>query len=462
MSTLVLQTRHGASVELSAGQIEAFSRVITGNVLLDGDAGYEESRTVWNAMVDRRPALAARCRSSADVAAAVTFARTHDLLLSVKGGGHSVAGHAVCDGGLLIDLSLMQRVEVDAEARTVRVQPGVLWRTLDEATQAHGLATTGGTVSHTGVAGLALGGGLGWLMAQHGLACDNLLSADVVLADGTLATASEGEHGDLFWALRGGGGNFGVVTSFTFRLHPVGPMVSGGLRLYSLDQAREVLRFYRTFSRAAPDDLTAFAVIMTLAGGPKVVAVAAAWFGDSTAAEAALAPLRQFGTPMADMIGPMPYLLVQRMFDAAVPHGLFRYWKSGYFAELTDELIEVLVTRGEQLSPMSALLFFHMHGASVRVAPDATAFAARRDQWDIDILTQWTDREDADAHVASTRTFWEAISPFSTGVYVNHLDGDDHLRVRSAFGDNHSRLAAIKRRYDPGNLFQHNHNIEPA
>ena len=462
MSTLVLQTRHGASTELTPEHVAAFKKALQGRVLLDGDEGYDEARAVWNAMIDRRPAMVARCAASADVATAVTFARTHDLLVSVKGGGHNVAGHAVCEGGLLIDLSRMQGVQVDPDARTVRVEPGVLWRTVDEATQAHGLATTGGTVSHTGVAGLTLGGGLGWLMARHGLTCDNLLSSDVVLADGSLVTASDAEHPDLFWALRGGGGNFGVVTSFTFRLHPVGPMILGGMRLYPLEQAREVLHFYRTFSATAPDDLTAFAVVMTLPNGPKAVAVAAACFGDPAAGESMMAPLRQFGTPLADMIGPMPYLQLQQLFDAAAPRGISRYWKSGYFQALDDELIEVLVSRGAELSPMSALLLFHMHGASSRVAPDATAFAARRDQWDIDILTQWTGVEDGGHHVSSTRDFWEAIAPFSSGVYVNHLDEDDQPRSRTAFGSNYFRLAALKRRYDPDNLFRHNNNIPPA
>jgi len=299
-------------------------------------------------------------------------------------------------------------------------------------------------------------------MSRHGLTCDNLLSAEVVLADSSLVTTSDTAHPDLFWAIRGGGGNFGVVTSFTFRLHRVGPEIIGGMRLYPFEQAADVLRFYRTFSATASDDLTAFAVILTLPGGPKAVAIATAWFGDPVAAEEALKPLRQFGEPLADMIAPMPYLQLQQLFDAAAPHGISRYWKSGYFDALGDELIDVLVTRGAGLSPMSALLFFHMHGVSSRVAPDATAFAARRDQWDIDILTQWTEAADADRHVAWTREFWDAVAPFSTGVYVNHLDGDDQPRARSAFGANYDRLVALKGRYDPENLFRHNNNIPPA
>ena len=462
-SSVVLKTRQDSQVHVDSATVSALSATLEGQLLLVGDAGYDQARTVWNAMIDRHPALIARCATTADVVAAVNFARHHGVLVSVKGGGHNVAGHAVCEGGLVIDLSLMQAVQVDVAARTVRVQPGVLWATVDNITQAHGLATTGGTVSHTGVAGLTLGGGLGWLMAKHGLTCDNLRSAEVVTADGRVLLPSESDHPDLYWALRGGGGNFGVVTSFEFALHEIGPTILGGLRLYPLDQARDVLRFYRTFSAQAPDDLTAFAVMMTLPDGTQAVAVAVAWFGDMLEGQAALAPLRAFGAPLADMIGPMPYVQLQQLFDAAAPHGISRYWKSGYFHTLDDDLLEILVTRGAKLSPMSALLFFHMHGASSRVAPDVTAFAARRDQWDIDILSQWIDNAEAEAQVDDARAFWGAIAPFSAGVYSNHLDGDEgQPRVRSAFGSNYARLAEIKQRYDPDNVFRHNNNIPPV
>jgi FAD/FMN-containing dehydrogenase len=282
-----------------------------------------------------------------------------------------------------------------------------------------------------------------------------------VTAVGSVLTASDSENPDLFWALRGGGGNFGVVTSFQFRLHQVGPTIVGGLRAYPLDQAREVLRFYRTFSASAPDELTSFAMVLTLPGGPQAVAIAVAWVGEPERGDAVLAPLRAFGVPLVDMIGPMPYVQLQQMFDASVPHGISRYWKSGYFTELGDELIDVLVSGASGLSPLSALLFFHMHGAYSRVAPDATAFATRRDQWDIDILTQWTDSTEAERHIAATRAYWEALAPFSSGAYGNHLDRDDQPRVRATFGDNHARLAAVKRRYDPDNVFRHNNNIAP-
>ena len=456
-------TRGAAPAGLDRSTLDAFAASLDGRLLVAGDDGYDASRTIWNAMIDRRPGLVACCASAADVATAVRFARRHDLLLSVKGGGHNVAGHAVCEGGLLIDLSPMQEVTVDVPGRSVRVQPGVLWAAVDQATQAHGLATTGGTVSHTGVAGLTLGGGLGWLMARHGLTCDNLLRVDLVTAAGEAITASADSHPDLFWALRGGGGNFGIATAFEFRLHEVGPTIVGGLRLYPFDQAREVLRFYRDFSSRAPDDLTAFAAVMTLPDGTRTVAVITAWFGDLARADEVLAPLRAFGTPIADLIGPMPYLQLQQTFDASVPHGIPRYWKSGYFPVLDDALIDVLVERAAGLSPMSALLFFHMHGAFGRVPSDATAFAARQDVWDIDILSQWTDPGDAAAHIEATRAFWHAIAPFSRGVYVNHLDADDaQPRARTAFGANYARLAEVKRRYDPDNVFRHNTNITPA
>jgi FAD/FMN-containing dehydrogenase len=463
MTTVAAKSRDGNAVLVDTRTVETLRGALGGRLLVPGDAQYDEARTVWNAMIDRRPALIARCRDAHDVATSVRFARQHDLLLSVRGGGHNVAGLAVCDGGLMIDLSAMQEVDVDPVARRVRVAPGVLWSAVDRATQAHGLATTGGTVSHTGVAGLTVGGGVGWLMATHGLACDNLVRADVVTSDGSLLTASHDEHPDLFWALRGGGGNFGIVTSFEFHLHPVGPMIVGGMIVYPLEQAREVLRFYRDFSGSASDELTAFAMLMTLPDGPRVVAIAAAWFGGLTEGETVMAPLHAFGTPIADMIGPMPYLQLQQMLDAAAPHGIPRYWKSGYAHTLGDDLIDLFATSASSLSPLSALMIFQVHGAAGRVPSDATAFVNRRDQYDINLLAQWIDPSESDVHIRSARGLWDAFAPYTAGVYVNHLDHDDgRARVRAAYGANYSRLAAIKRRYDPDNLFRHNNNIAPA
>lgn len=443
--------------------VEVLRTGLRGELLRPGNPSYDEVRTVWNAMIDRRPALIVRCAGASDVIEAVAFARAQGLEVSVRGGGHNVAGNAVCEGGLMIDLSRMRSIRVDPTLRTARVEPGATWRELDEEAQNFGLATTGGTVSHTGVAGLTLGGGLGWLMARHGLACDNLFSVEIVTADGQLRTASEEENEDLFWAVRGGGGNFGIVTSFEFRLHRVGPTVLGGMVLYPLEQAREVLRFYREYARNAPDDLTVFAGLLTTPDGHPVVAIIPGWFGALEEGELYLEPLRRFGSPIADLTGPVPYGQFQTLFDAAAPFGIPRYWKSGLFRELPDELIAAIVEHTERkTSPFSAVLFFHMHGAAARVDSDATAFAHRADQWDIDILAQWTDPAEADQHIGWTRAFWNTLESFSEGVYVNHLDADDgEGRVRTSYGANYERLTILKQKYDPANFFHLNNNIAP-
>ncbi|MEZ4861004.1 MAG: FAD-binding oxidoreductase [Caldilineaceae bacterium] len=437
---------------------------LQGELLCPADPGYDAARTVWNAMIDRRPALIARCTTANDVVQAVNFARTQEMIVSVRGGGHNVAGKAVCDDGLMIDLSPMKGIQVDPAQRTAHVEPGVLWSELDQATQAFGLATTGGTVSHTGVAGLTLGGGLGWLLATHGLACDNLLSAEIVLADGRQVIASATENPDLFWAIRGGGGNFGIVTDFAFRLHPVGPTVLGGMVLYPVDQAKAVFQFYRDFSANCPDALTVYAGMISTPDGLPVVALIAGWFGALDEGQQALAPLRAFGAPLADMIGPLPYTQLQSMLDGAAPFGLPRYWKSGYFSELSDEVIDQIIAHASRkLTPLSVAILFHLHGVASRTAPDATAFVHRRDLWDFDIIAQWTDPATAEENITWARSFWQAVAPFSTGVYVNHLDTDDgSQRVQSAYGANHARLAALKAEYDPTNFFRLNHNIEPS
>jgi len=444
--------------------VAAFKQSLKGPLLRTGDAGYDEARTVWNAMIDRRPALIARCTDAEDIVCAVNFARAQDLLVSVRGGGHNVAGKAVCEGGLMIDLSLMKGIEVDPVQRTARVEPGVIWSEMDQATQAHGLATTGGTVSHTGVAGLTLGGGLGWLLATHGLSCDNLLTAEMVLADGRQVTASDTEHPDLFWAIRGGGGNFGIVTSFQFCLHPVGPTVLGGMVLHPIEDAQSVLRFYREFSANSPDALTVYAGLISTPDGQPVVALIVGWFGVLEEGEQVLAPLRSFGSPLADLVGPLPYCQLQSMLDAAAPFGLPRYWKSGYFKALPDDLLDSIVAHAiARTSPFSVIIFFHMHGAATQVPTTATAFGHREDQWDFDIIAQWTDPATANEHITWARNFWQAVAPFSTGVYVNHLDADDQAaRVQSAYGVNYEHLAAVKRVYDPTNFFRLNHNIAPS
>jgi len=463
MSDMKANTLTGVDVLLEESAVAAFKASLRGQLLTPADEGYDAARIVWNSMIDKRPALIARCAGAADVVKSVNFARMRELLVSVRGGGHNIAGAAICDGGLMIDLSLMRGVRVDPVNRAARAEPGLTWKELDHETLAFGLATTGGTVSHTGIAGLTLGGGMGWQMAQHGLTCDNLLAVDIVTADGRLLTASETQFEDLFWAVRGGGGNFGVVTSFEYRLSPMAPVILGGMMLYPMDQAKAALKFYRDYSRHAPDDLTAFAALLSLPDGVNVCAIIVGWFGPVDEGARRLEPLRNFGTPLADLTGEIPYSRLQTLFDDAAPFGLRRYWKSGYFPELSDELIEVMLKHAAiKTSPYTAILFFHIHGAAARVEPGATAFNARRNQWDFDILAQWLDGGDDARHIAWARGLWQEVEPFTKGVYTNHLDADDGAtRVRAAYGANYERLVSVKTRYDPGNLFRLNSNIAP-
>jgi len=444
--------------------VRNFAADMRGPVLQPCDAGYDQARIVWNGMIDRRPALIARCTGPADVMTAVRFAAKNRLLLSVRGGGHNITGNAVCDGGLMIDLSPMKGIRVDPIGRTVRAEAGLTWGEFNRETQAFGLATTGGVVSTTGIAGLTLGGGLGWLMGKHGLSCDNLLSADLVTADGQLLTASAERNPDLFWGLRGGGGNFGVVTSFEYRLHPLSPVLAG-MVVHPIEKAREVLRFYRDFCRSCPDEMMAAAALMTSPEGAPVAVIIAAYIGDIESGERAVAPLRQFGSPLADTIAPTSYVALNTLFDAAVPYGnMQRYWKSSFLKELGDELIELFVARSAKfLSPMSMVLFFHMHGAAVRADRDATAFGLRHDQWDYDVISQWTDPVEAADHIRWTREFWTAVEPFASGeVYVNHLDAEEAGRIRGAYSQGYERLVALKNEHDPTNLFRMNQNIKPT
>src|SRR3954447_927507 len=379
MTTISAVAANGGRIELTEADITGFRNGLRGSLLASGQDGYESARRVWNGNVDRRPALIARCAGVADVQQAVNFARMHRLLVSVRGGGHAVSGYGTNDDGLVIDLSALKGIQVDPATRTARAQAGVLWRELDHETQAFGLATTGGTVSNTGIAGLTLGGGLGWLMGVHGLTVDNLLSADVITADGQFRTASAKEHADLFWALRGGGGNFGIVTSFEYRLHPVS-QVLGGVVIYPLDQAGEVLRFYRDFCPGLPDEAEAFCVILTSPEGIPVVALALGYNGPVADGEKVLAPARQFGRPVADLVGPMPYQARQKLLDEPnAIDGLHRYWRSAFTRQISDGLIDVLTdTAASFTSPLSAMVFFYVHGAATRVPVTETAFAARR------------------------------------------------------------------------------------
>jgi FAD/FMN-containing dehydrogenase len=365
----------------------------------------------------------------------------------------------------VIDLSLMKAISVDPVRRTVRAEGGVLWREFDQATQAHGLATTGGTVSNTGIAGLTLGGGLGWLMGKHGASVDNLISADVITADGDLRRASATEHSDLFWALRGGSGNFGVVTSLEYRLHPV-DQVLGGMVLHPLDHAAEMLRFYRDFCPTLPDEAAAFAALLTSPEGVPLAGMLLGYNGPIEEGERILAPARHFGQPVADLVSPMPYCVRQAMLDLPnAEHGLHRYWRSAFTEQLSDDLIKVMVEGATKFSsPLSAMILFYVHGAITRVPADATAFGSRRAQWDFDVIGQWSDGAESSKHIAWVRDFWARLEPHLNGtVYVNHISDDDRPeKVRASFGENLPRLRQIKSVYDKSNLFRVNSNIPPA
>jgi FAD/FMN-containing dehydrogenase len=464
MTNLAAVTADGRATTLSTDTIASFRTGLRGELIATDHAGYDAARRVWNGNVDRRPALIARCTGVADVRRAVEFARANQLRLSVRGGGHSAPGYGTNDGGMVIDLSPMKGIRVNPEARTVRAEGGVLWREFDRETQAFGLATTGGTVSNTGIAGLTLGGGLGWLMGKHGLTVDNLLSADLITADGEFRTVTATEHKDLFWALRGGAGNFGVVTSLEYRLHPV-TTVLGGLVIYPLDQARDLLRFYRDFCPTLPDEAEAYAGLLTSPDGVPVAALILGYNGPVEQGEKVLAPARKFGRPVADVVGPMPYAARQTLLDEPnAVHGLHRYWRSAFTERLSDEFIDVAVDGASRFSsPLSALVFFYVHGAAVRIPVTETAFAARRTQWDFDAIGCWTDGAQSAQHTEWVKALWARLEPHLQGhAYVNHLAADDQPeKVRASFGQNYGRLREIKAKYDPQNLFRVNSNIAP-
>ncbi|WLB55769.1 FAD-binding oxidoreductase [Bradyrhizobium japonicum] len=445
-----------------------------GRLISADHADYDSARAVWNGAIDRRPHLIARCIGTADVVAAVRFARNHDLGIAIRGGGHNVAGTAVCDDGIVIDLSTMRGVRVDPADRRAWVQGGALWGDVDHETQAHGLATTGGIVSHTGVAGLTLGGGVGWLMRKHGLTVDNLLTINLVTADGGLLRVSEDEHPDLFWALRGGGGNFGVVTSFEFRLHPVGPIVLAGPILWDATDAAEVLRLYRDFIAGAPDELgtvVRFGTAPPLTVIPEnlhwrpVMMVGACYAGPIEEGERVLRPLRASRTPLLDLVGPAAYVGFQSALDSTVVHGWNYYWKSTHLPEVRDDLIDVITEHAFSCSsPRSYAAMFHLKGAVSRIAEGATAFGNRQASHAITLDAVWRSGEDfGDRDTAWTRQFFAALRPFRQGVYVNFLGGDeDPGRIREAYGDAvYDRLVDVKTTYDPENVFHHNQNIRP-
>ena len=456
-----ISTASGASIKEAA--VAAFKAGLRGQLLRPGDDAYDGARKIWNGMFDRRPALIARCAGTADVVSAVNFARDQGLQVAVRGGGHSFPGHSVCNGGLIIDLSPMRGIRVDPAARTAQAQPGAKWIDFDHETQAFGLATTGGTASDTGIAGLTLGGGLGWLSSKHGLTVDNLLSADVVTADGRFLTASAKENQDLFWGLRGGSGNFGVVTSFDYQLHAVGPTILGGMVVYPVAKAKEVLRFYREFSKAAPDELTIYAGILNPPDSETVIALICCYCGLLDKGAAVVRPIKSFGSPLQDVLGPMPYAAQQSLTDAGFPAGSYYYTKGGFLADLTDQAIEVFEEyAATKPSPLSGVVVQTVCGAASRVDSKATAFPHRQTGYNCLIISEWTDPAGTDAGVSWARETFESLRPhMADTAYVNYLDSDDTERVRSAYGPNYDRLVDLKRRYDPDNTFRLNQNIAP-
>jgi FAD/FMN-containing dehydrogenase len=442
---------------------ESLRTQLRGELIMPESSEYDAARRLWNGMLDKRPAGIARCSGVADVVACVRHAAEHNVLLAIRGGGHNVAGLAMCDGGLVIDLSRMKGAHVDPRRRTIRAQGGMCWGDFDRETHLFGLATTGGAVSTTGIAGLTLGGGVGWLNGRCGFVCDNVLSFEVVTADGSVRTASAGEHPDLYWALRGGGGNFGVVTSFEFQLYPISTVI-GGLLIHPLERGRDVLRFYRDCVASAPDELTVYAAALTMSDGLESLALVPCYCGEDLEEGArVLEPLRRFGPPLADLVVPMPYVVMQQILDVACPYGIHSYWKSNFMRDLTDDGIDTFVefARG-RTSPRTIAVIEHYHGQALRVPPDATAFALRTETFDLVILTLW-EGGDPEPHIQWARKFWTAMKPSSAGtVYVNALSVDEESRLREAYGVNYERLAEVKAKYDPSNVFRVNHNIRPS
>jgi FAD/FMN-containing dehydrogenase len=438
-------------------------------VLQEGDEGYEQARRIHNGMIDKRPALIYRCQTEADVVAAVNRARTGGFELSVRGGGHNVAGRAVCDGGVMTNLSLMKAIDVDAAARTVRAEPGLNWGEFNAATQAHGLAVTGGTISTTGIAGLTLGGGLGWLMGKFGTATDNLISARVVMASGDVLTASESENPDLFWGIRGGGGNFGVVTSFEYRLYPIGPVVTGGFIFYDYAKANDVVRLFRDQSAGLSDDMS---LVLGLVRGPEpphdlLAGIIVCHVGPEEQAEQDVTPLRSLGEPVVDAIVRKPYSDVNSQFDFGFPDGALNYWKSSFLKSLSDEAIAVIVEDfAAAPSKMTVLLIEDLHGQVTRVPVNATAVPHRKQGFNLLIPSVWMEHAETNANIAWTRGIFQNLQPFlAEGRYVNYLDDDEagfgSDPVRAAYGPNYERLVDVKTKYDPENLFHLNFNIPP-
>lgn len=463
----------GADVAVAQEAIDTLRGSIRGEVLDRNSTGYDAARTIWNAMIDRRPGLIVQARGAADVVRTVTFARDHQLLLAVRGGGHNIAGNAVCDDGVVLDLSHMRSIRVDPQRSTAVVEAGCTLGDLDHDTQVFGLATPVGINSTTGIAGLTLGGGFGWLTRKHGLTIDNLLSADVVTANGSLLHASDTEHQDLFWAIRGGGGNFGVVTSFEFQLHPVGPQVLSGLVVHPFADARKVLQHYRAFAAQAPDEVVPWVVIRkapplpflpVAVHGKEVLILAMFYAGDMASGERALEPLRRFGNPIADVVGPHPYTGWQQAFDPLLTPGARNYWKSHNFTKIDDGLIDTLIAyTGKLPSPHCEIFMGQLGGAARRVPADSTAYGMRDAEFVMNVHGRWERPSEDEGGIKWARALTADTAKFATGgVYINFVNADESERVRAAYGPNYDRLVAVKNKYDPQNMFRMNHNILPA
>ena len=462
MAIVELSIRPGER-KVDGSGVELFRNRLSGVLVCPGDQNYEAARAVWNGMIDRRPALIAYCAKRQDVIEAVDFARTTGILTAVRSGGHNIAGASLCDGGLVIDLSRMNRVTVDPASRTARAEGGALLADLDAATQAHGLATTTGVNSDTGLIGLTLGGGIGRLGRKHGLSCDNMLSAEIVTAEGQVLNASEHENADLYWGLRGGGGNFGIVTAITYRLHPLGPTVLAGSLVYEWKQVHEALRLYAEFSAAAPDALCMDAALITMPDGKHGFSISAFYAGPMEEGERLLRPLRGTLTTVGDRIGPVSYVQLQKAGDASFPRGHRFYWKAQFLREVTKAAADALIDRFPSVpSTTSFFVFQQVGGAIARVPPAATAYANRGAAYDTFPVSIWTDPAADVANMAWAREMYDALRPFAMeGVYVNNLGDEGDDRVKAAYGENYDRLVTLKRKYDPNNLFRLNQNVRP-
>ena len=473
MAGVQIVTPSGSSETLDEAAVDALSSALQGRLIQQSDATYDETRAIWNAMIDKRPGLIVQCASTSDIVAAVNFAREHDLLVAVRGAGHNIAGKAVCEGGLMIDLSQMKGVRVDADAKRAFVEPGATLGDVDAATAPHGLATPTGINSTTGIAGLVLGGGFGWLSRKYGLTADNLVSADVVTADGSELHAREDENADLFWALRGGSGNFGVVTQFEFQLHAVGPDLLSGLIVLPQSQAKDALKKYAAFTKTMPEELNVWMVMRKApplpflpedVHGTDVIIFALCWAGDPAEGEKAIAPIREFGELAGEHVGVQPFAAWQQAFDPLLTPGFRNYWKSHNFTEISDGLIDVLVESAGKVPTGHCEVFIAcLGGATSRVAPDAMAYSHRDANYVMNVHGRWeTEAEDA-AGIAWARGAFDGAAPFATGgVYVNFMPDDEEDRVGAAYGVNQARLAELKKKYDPTNFFSMNQNIKPA